>query len=152
MTGNRLLEDPYAKSRAEFSMQNKDFETNQGRIKPSSVTLHKNRKGKVIYWMNREYRAQGMVVLKSTCSFNDKTTLNYGMNKNKIALDNWSLIYAQELANRYQLELEVVSFLNVLNSGYYRRHYDFMIDGLIELEKVPFPLEIQNNQNNWCRI
>lgn len=72
-------------------------------------------KGKVIYWMSREQRIG----------------------------DNWSLINAQELGK--QLNEEVIVFFNIITNPKKAniRHYDFMLKGLIEIEKKLSELNIR---------
>ena len=70
----------------------------------------------------------------------------YWMSRNQRAYDNWALLYASELAERNETDLRVVFCLasTFLNASY--RQYDFMIKGLIEVEKelnrydIPFYL------------
>lgn len=63
--------------------------------------------GPVVYWMNRDQRVQ----------------------------DNWALLYAQELAIKHKKELKVIFYLSNEFLGATLRQYQFMIDGLTELEK-----------------
>jgi deoxyribodipyrimidine photo-lyase len=63
--------------------------------------------GPIIYWMSRDQRIQ----------------------------DNWALLYAQELAIDHKQPLVVVFCLVPNYLGATIRQYDFMIDGLIEIEQ-----------------
>ena len=63
--------------------------------------------GPVIYWMSRDQRVK----------------------------DNWALLYAQELANKNNLPLAVVFSLNSKFLGATLRQFDFMIQGLMEVEE-----------------
>ena len=76
--------------------------------------------GPIIYWMSREQRTVG----------------------------NWSLLYAQELAVKYKQPLVVVFTLSASFLGATLRQYDFMIEGLKEVQlnlsklNIPFSLLI----------
>ena len=63
--------------------------------------------GDVLYWMQREQRV----------------------------CDNWSLLYAQEIAKKHSKRLIVAFSLTSNFLGATLRQYDFMIKGLIEVEK-----------------
>lgn len=65
------------------------------------------KKGKILYWMSREQRVN----------------------------NNWSLIFALNLAKKYNVELIVVFNLVPSFLGATLRQYDFMIKGLEEVEK-----------------
>jgi len=71
-------------------------------------------KGPVIYWMSRDQRVE----------------------------DNWALLYAQEIAIERKLPLAVVFCLNPKFLEATIRQYDFMIKGLIEVEKELTDLNI----------
>ena len=64
-------------------------------------------KGIVLYWMQREHRVN----------------------------DNWSLIYAQEIAEKNKVPLVVAFSLTSNFLGATLRQYDFMIKGLVEVEE-----------------
>ncbi len=72
--------------------------------------------------------------------------ITYWMSRDQRAHDNWALLYARELAARHETDLLVVFCLtpNFLDATY--RQYDFMIKGLIEVERelnkynIPFRL------------
>jgi deoxyribodipyrimidine photo-lyase len=87
-----------------------------GRVHILKDTVNKN--GPVIYWMSRDQRAE----------------------------DNWSLIFAQELAIKLQQPMAVVFCLASNFPGATMRHYDFMINGLKEVysalkqKNIPFYL------------
>ncbi|MDP4197931.1 MAG: deoxyribodipyrimidine photo-lyase, partial [Bacteroidota bacterium] len=78
--------------------------------------------GPVVYWMSREQRVY----------------------------DNWALVYAQLQALKSNKPLIVVFCLADDYPGANLRHYDFMIEGLIETEKklsflnIPFFIIIGN--------
>jgi len=83
-----------------------------------SIKEGENKKGVVIYWMQRDQRAN----------------------------DNWALLYAQELAVKMNLPLYVVFCLvPAFNNAAYR-HYSFMLKGLQKVEaellkyNIPFVL------------
>ena len=56
----------------------------------------------------------------------------YWMSRNQRAADNWSLLYAQELALRHMLPLFVTFCVVPAFSGARRSHYRFMLEGLAE--------------------
>ena len=60
----------------------------------------------------------------------------YWMQRDQRAIDNWAIVYAQELALKYDTELIVV--FNVVPSflGATLRQYDFMLKGLFETKSV----------------
>ena len=64
--------------------------------------------GPVLYWMSRDQRVQ----------------------------DNWALLYAQELALQRQSPLAVAFCLVPHFLGATRRHYEFMLDGLAEVQRA----------------
>ena len=70
----------------------------------------------------------------------------YWMSRDQRAHDNWALLYARELAERHETELNVVFCLSPAFLGATYRQYDFMIKGLIEVEQalnrydIPFQL------------
>jgi deoxyribodipyrimidine photo-lyase len=66
------------------------------------------RPGPVLYWMSRDQRAE----------------------------DNWALLYAQELASRCDSTVAVVFCLVPQFMGATVRHYEFMLAGLEQVEKV----------------
>ena len=70
--------------------------------------------GPIIYWMSREQRT----------------------------VNNWSLLYAQELAIEYKQEIIVVFTLATSFLGATLRQYDFMIQGLQEVETSLHKLNI----------
>ncbi len=82
-----------------------------------NTAVHKNRikklnkdetrQGPVIYWMSRDQRVQ----------------------------DNWALLFARELSDQLNTSLAVVFCLVPEYSGAGFRQYDFMLQGLIEVEK-----------------
>jgi deoxyribodipyrimidine photo-lyase len=80
------------------------------------------KRGGVVYWMSRDQRAH----------------------------DNWALLYARELAERHENGLRVVFCLFPEFFGAAFRQYDFMIKGLMEVEKelrefnIPFHLILGN--------
>jgi deoxyribodipyrimidine photo-lyase len=78
---------------------------NQNRVKKQNDFQIKQ--GPVIYWMQRDQRVE----------------------------DNWALLYAQQIAEENQQPLIAVFCLvnNFLDAGL--RHYQFMLDGLIETHK-----------------
>ncbi|HOD11859.1 MAG TPA: deoxyribodipyrimidine photo-lyase [Candidatus Omnitrophota bacterium] len=78
---------------------------NPGRIR--ILKAGKRGSGPVVYWMSRDQR------------FND----------------NWALIFAQELALKNAVPLGIVFALASKFLNATRRHYDFMLKGLIELQK-----------------
>jgi deoxyribodipyrimidine photo-lyase len=75
-------------------------------------------KGPVLYWMSRDQRTR----------------------------DNWALLFAQEQARQAKAPLQVVFCLVPEFLGANRRHYDFMLQGLREVERalaekaIPFRL------------
>ena len=76
------------------------------------------RKGPVLYWMSRDQRAQ----------------------------DNWALIFASQLANEKNVPLVVAFSLVSDFQNASERHFNFMLKGLIQVEKdlaalrIPFVL------------
>jgi len=72
------------------------------------------REGPIIYWMSRDQRVQ----------------------------DNWALLYASELALKHKTPLAVVFCLVPQFLGATLRHYDFMLKGLTEVEKLLAKLNI----------
>lgn len=62
--------------------------------------------GPVLYWMSRDQRVQ----------------------------DNWALIYAQQTALERKVPLIVGFFLSIIPTRAQLRHYDFMMQGLAEVE------------------
>jgi deoxyribodipyrimidine photo-lyase len=90
----------------------------------------KNISGSVLYWMNREMRTD----------------------------DNWSLYFAQDLANKNNQQLIVVYNLVTGFLGGQNRHLTFKIDALIEIEKkllnknIPFCVLVDktaSDKNNF---
>lgn len=69
--------------------------------------IHEYQKGPILYWMNRDMRVQ----------------------------DNWALLYANELANGYNVPLHVAYNLDPHFLGGGRRQVDFKIGALKEIEK-----------------
>ena len=87
---------------------------NKKRIRVLKEGPHKP--GPVLYWMQRDQRAN----------------------------DNWALLYARELAEKYNTTLLVSFCLVTKFEEAAIRHYDFMLKGLVEVErdlkklKIPF--------------
>ncbi|MFP4365885.1 MAG: deoxyribodipyrimidine photo-lyase [Bacteroidales bacterium] len=90
-------------------------------VNPKRVQLLNDKKyngGTVVYWMSRDQRVN----------------------------DNWALLYATELSLKYHSPLMVVFTLTGNYQGAGLRHYDFMIRGLMEVERkladknIPFHL------------
>ncbi len=71
--------------------------------------------GKILYWMSRDQRVK----------------------------NNWSLIYAQKLAKKYNKKIEVLFCLNKEYEFLNERNFDFMISGLKEVEKRLIDLGIK---------
>ncbi len=82
--------------------------------------------------------------LKQTQSI--KNSVCYWMSRDQRIEDNWALLYAQDIALTYKCKLYV--FFNIVKSylDADSRHYNFMLDGLKEVEKdlkkknIPFIL------------
>ncbi len=72
--------------------------------------------------------------LKQTKSI--KNSICYWMSRDQRAEDNWALLYAQDMALTYKCKLYAVFNLvkNYLDAD--SRHYNFMLDGLKEVEKI----------------
>jgi len=93
---------------------------NEKRIR--KINQNEIKLGPIVYWMNREIRTE----------------------------DNWSILYAQKLAEENNVPLIV--FYNLINSflGGTSRHLTFKVDGLKEVENelekkgIPFFLLIDN--------
>jgi deoxyribodipyrimidine photo-lyase len=68
-------------------------------------------------------------------SFKDKGPVIYWMSRDQRVLDNWALLYAQELAREKDLPLAVVFSLNPKFLEATLRQYDFMLKGLMEVEE-----------------
>ncbi|UCC80902.1 MAG: deoxyribodipyrimidine photo-lyase [Candidatus Zixiibacteriota bacterium] len=85
---------------------------NLERIRKLNKLNYKN--GPIVYWMSRDQRVQ----------------------------DNWALLYARELAERHHTDLHVVFCLSPVFLGAAYRQYDFIIKGLIEVEKELFKYNI----------
>jgi deoxyribodipyrimidine photo-lyase len=89
---------------------------NPQRIRRLNKLNYKN--GPVVYWMSRDQRVH----------------------------DNWALLYAQELAERHETDMCIVFCLSPKFLDASHRQYDFMIRGLVEIEKalnkynIPFQL------------
>ena len=62
----------------------------------------------------------------------DGSCVIYWMQKEQRAQDNWALVRAIELANERKLPVVVVFFVWELSHNAYVRHYDFMLRGLAE--------------------
>ncbi len=84
----------------------------------------------------------------------------YWMSRDQRICDNWALLYAQELAIQCKQPLAVVFCLVPNFLGATIRQYDFMIDGLIEIEKklalinIPFFLlvgDVETNLHKFSR-
>lgn len=69
--------------------------------------IEAERRGPVIYWMERDQRAH----------------------------DNWALLYAQQLAANLRRSIEVIFCLTTDRSGTTERQQEFMMSGLQELER-----------------
>lgn len=91
------------------------------RVNPKRIELLKEGKrknGPVVYWMQRDQRAD----------------------------DNWALLYAQDLADENEVPLYVAFCLTPSFNNAAQRHYSFMLKGLQQVEKalskhnIPFVL------------
>ncbi len=73
-------------------------------------------------------------------------TVTYWMSRDQRAHDNWALIFAQEIALEMKQPLTVVFCLTDSFLGATKRHYAFMIKGLMEVEEklrqknIPFQI------------
>lgn len=79
---------------------------NFNRIVCSNGITHSDAKGPVVYLMSRDQRVA----------------------------DNWALLYAQQVALEMKKPLCVLFFLDTKRKNSYRYHYEFMIEGLKEVE------------------
>ncbi len=78
---------------------------------------------------------------QNSASSNFPRSLIYWMSRDQRVEHNWALLYAQELALKLGIELEVVFCLQPTFLGATLRQYDFMLTGLQEVEK---DLEVKN--------
>ena len=84
---------------------------NEERVK--KLNSYEHAQGDIVYWMSRDQRAD----------------------------DNWSLLFAQELSQKYKVPFKVVFCLCPLFLDATLRQYEFMLKGLEEVEKK---LKIKN--------
>lgn len=88
-------------------------------------------KGSVVYWMNRDQRVQGTFWI---CAFNfyccDYLRAYFH------ALDNWALLFAQRVAMKFSVPLNVCFNLPSSSAIRTRRHVNFLLEGLTEVEQV----------------
>ena len=111
------LADEICEKRARLFSDITEFRFNKKRVKVlTEVANIPDDAEAILYWMSREQRVQ----------------------------DNWSLLYAQKLAFKRNLPLVVCFCLVPTHLGATLRHYQFMIEGLIEVEKVNL-FQIINN-------
>jgi hypothetical protein len=111
-TGMKLIELIAAKRKNLFKNV-LDFSFNKKRVRILTKTEEVSEKsGGILYWMSREQRVQ----------------------------DNWSLLFAQRLAMKQNIQLHVCFNLVPKFQDATIRHYFFMIEGLKEVEKVKFSI------------
>lgn len=137
---------------AELRKDNKDLKFNMKRLR----YLSENEKVKpgsdgVVYWMGRDQRVQGNIKKNPEvfhyCLQDYQYIIKEKNNPNVYVfllsiVDNWALIYAQQLAIAESLPLHICFSLmpKFLEATF--RHYSFMIKGLQEVAKVCFILII----------
>lgn len=100
--------------------------------------------------------------IKRVRELNNKVKQNgqviYWMSRDQRVYDNWALIYAQKLAIGYNLPFAVVFCLSDDFPGANIRHYDFMINGLKEVENtlhkfnIPFYLLIGRPEDTLVKF
>ncbi|MCA9390605.1 deoxyribodipyrimidine photo-lyase, partial [candidate division WWE3 bacterium] len=71
------------------------------------------------------------------------STVVYWMSRDQRILDNWALLFAQDVALERKQPLIIVFVLSPSFLGATLRQYDFMINGLKEIEKQAMELNIQ---------
>ena len=98
------------------------FETKRKRILGAVKSLEKFA-GRVLYWMSRDQRVQGKV---------RRVRYSYSYN----VADNWALVYSQKLALKHRVPLLVCFCLVTRFLDATIRQFNFMLEGLKEVEMV----------------
>lgn len=122
----------------------RDMKVNQKRLRYLSDTKTiKQGSAGVLYWMGRDQRVQGNFTLSSRKAHKMTFVLMalkifccFSLFISMACVDNWALIYAQQLAIKEELPLHICFCLmpKFLEATF--RHYSFMLKGLQEVAKV----------------
>jgi deoxyribodipyrimidine photo-lyase len=89
-------------------------------------------------------------VIVHTYTNNQDGMVVYRMSRDQRVRDNWALLYAQQLADQRESSLAVVFTLMPHYPNANKRHFDFLINGLKQIEialyekNIPFVLLVEN--------